>query len=45
MLPEIMYEAFGGQFLKISIGKGNTTWEEITKLIKMYERQLTGGNE
>lgn len=45
MLPEIMYEAFGGQFLKISIGKGNATWEEITKLIKMYERQLTGGNE
>ena len=45
MLPEIMYEAFSGQFLKISIGKGNTNWETLTKLINTYAEQLTGGNE
>lgn len=45
MLPEIMYEAFCGQFLKISIGKGNTSWEEVTTLINMYSTQLMGGNE
>ena len=44
LLPQIMYKAFGGQYLKVSLGKGNTTWTELSILIEQYSRQLTGGN-
>jgi hypothetical protein len=40
ILPYEMYEAFGGAYLKISIGKGNTTLEEIYALIEYYAKFL-----
>jgi hypothetical protein len=43
-LPYEMYEAFGGAYLKISIGKGNTTLEEIYSLIEYYAKFLNAEN-
>lgn len=34
--PEIIFEAFGGQYLKVSLGKGLITWEELETLIARY---------
>lgn len=35
-LPEIIFEAFGGQYLKVSLGKGLITWDELETLIARY---------
>jgi len=35
-VPEILFDAYQGQYLKISIGKGHTTFEEILQLIDKY---------
>ncbi len=35
-VPEIIFEAFGGQYLKVSLGKGLITWEELETLISRY---------
>jgi hypothetical protein len=36
IMPEIVFEAFGGQYLLVSIGKGLTTWEDIFALLERY---------
>jgi len=36
IMPELVFEAFGGQFLLVSMGKGLTTWEEIFALLERY---------
>ena len=35
-LPELVFEAFNGQYLKVSIGKGLITFEEIAALLSRY---------
>jgi hypothetical protein len=35
-MPEIVFEAFGGQYLLVSIGKGLITWNEIFALLERY---------
>ena len=35
-LPEIVFDAFNGQYLKVAIGKGITTLEEIQNLLNRY---------
>ena len=35
-VPEIIFEAFGGQYLKVSLGKGLITWDELETLIARY---------
>ncbi|MDE7181796.1 MAG: Ig-like domain-containing protein [Clostridia bacterium] len=37
-VPELIFEAFSGQYLKVSIGKGLITWEEIYSLIQDYSK-------
>lgn len=37
-IPEVIFEAFGGQYLKVAIGKGLTTMEELETLIQRYEK-------
>lgn len=37
-IPEVIFEAFGGQYLKVAIGKGLTTMEELAALIQRYEK-------
>jgi hypothetical protein len=36
-LPEEMFEAAGGAYLKISIGKGNLTMDELIYMINRYK--------
>ncbi|MBE6943879.1 MAG: hypothetical protein E7453_06420 [Ruminococcaceae bacterium] len=36
MIPELAFEAFNGQYLKVAIGKGMLTWEQIEALAKRY---------
>lgn len=36
IIPEYAYEAFNGQYLKVAIGKGLITWEDILKLAERY---------
>jgi hypothetical protein len=36
IMPELVFEAFGGQFLSVSIGKELITWEEIFALLERY---------
>lgn len=36
-VPEIVFEAFGGQYLKVAIGKGLTTLTELANLFTMYQ--------
>jgi hypothetical protein len=38
LMPEIVFEAFGGQFLLVSIGKGLITWDSIFALLERYEQ-------
>jgi hypothetical protein len=38
MLPEVIFEAFRGEDLKVSLAKGNTTWDEIFDLIQDYSK-------
>ncbi len=35
-VPEVVFDAFNGQYLKVSIGKGLTTIEELGQLIERY---------
>ncbi|MBD5087076.1 MAG: S8 family serine peptidase [Clostridiales bacterium] len=35
-IPEMVFEAFGGQYLKVSIGKGLITYEQLESLIARY---------
>ena len=35
-LPELVFEAFGGQYLKVSIGKGLITFDEIIERLNRY---------
>lgn len=35
-VPEVIFEAFGGQYLKVSIGKGLITIDELNYLIDRY---------
>ncbi len=36
LIPEIAYHAFNGDILKVSIGKGMLTWEDIEALAARY---------
>lgn len=36
MIPEIAFEAFNGSWLKVAIGKGMLTWEDIAYLAERY---------
>ena len=36
MIPEIAFEAFNGDYLKVAMGKGLITWEEIAYLAERY---------
>ena len=36
MIPEEAYHAFNGQYLKIAIGKGLITWDDIARLAERY---------
>ena len=40
-VPEIIYEAFNAQYLKVAIGKGLITIEELAGLIESYARFFT----
>ena len=35
-IPEAIFEAVNGQYLKVSIGKGLITYEQIGELIDLY---------
>ena len=35
-IPEEVFEAFGGKYLKVAIGKGLTTMEQLETLIARY---------
>lgn len=35
-LPEVMFDAFCGKYLAVSVGKGITTWENIAALAEYY---------
>ena len=37
-LPEKMFEEAGGAYLKVSIGKGNLTMEELVAMIQRYTK-------
>ncbi len=37
-IPEVIFKAFGGRYLKVAIGKGLTTMEELAMLIRRYEK-------
>lgn len=39
-LPEEMFIAAGGEYLKVSIGKGNLTMEELVAMIKRYTEKF-----
>lgn len=36
LIPEIAFEAFNGAYLKVAIGKGLLTWEDIVRLAERY---------
>lgn len=40
LLPEQIFYAFQGEYLKVKIGKGETSMEEIQKLIERYSQYL-----
>lgn len=37
-LPEAMFDAAGGKYLKVSIGKGNMTMDELIAMINRYNK-------
>lgn len=39
-LTEEMFNAAGGQYLKISIGKGNMTVDELIAMIERYKKYI-----
>ncbi len=36
IIPEYAYDAFNGQYLKVAIGKGLITWDDIIRLAERY---------
>jgi len=36
LMPEAVFDAFNGQYLLVSIGKGLITWEGIFALLERY---------
>ena len=36
LIPEVAYEVFNGDILKVAIGKGMLTWEDIEYLAERY---------
>jgi hypothetical protein len=36
LMPELVFEAFNGQYLLVSIGKGLITWDGIIELLERY---------
>ncbi len=36
LIPQYMYDAFNGDWLKVAIGKGLITWEDIQTLAERY---------
>ena len=36
IIPEYAYEAFNGKYLKVAIGKGLITWDDIIRLAERY---------
>lgn len=36
-IPEEIFEAFGGQYLKVAMGKGLLTWDDIFALVDRYK--------
>ena len=36
LIPVEAFNAFNGQYLKVAIGKGLITWEDIAKLAERY---------
>lgn len=36
IVPKVEFETFGGQYLKVSLGKGLITWDELETLIAGY---------
>ncbi len=41
-----VFDAFSGQYLKVSMGKGLMTWDDIYRLVNRYEKYLNAyGNE
>lgn len=38
LIPEYVFEAFNGQYLKVSIGKGLIEWHDIEHLIARYSK-------
>ena len=42
MIPEIAFEAFNGAWLKVAIGKGMLTWEDIAYLAERYMPLVDG---
>jgi hypothetical protein len=41
ILPEAAFEAFAGQYLKVSMGKGLIDWETVYALVRRYSRFLS----
>jgi len=39
-VPEILFEAFQGQYLKVSMGKGYLTWEMLDILWEHFAKDL-----
>lgn len=37
-IPEVIFEAFGGQYLKVAMGKGLIDWDTIANLIDTYSK-------
>lgn len=40
-LPKYMFEAAGGEYLKVSLGKGNMTMDELKMMIRRYSEYFT----
>ena len=41
-LPEEMFETCGGAYLKVSIGKGNMTLDDLIYMIERYTKFFPG---
>ena len=44
VVSEVAYEAFNGNYLKVAIGKGLLTWEDIEYLAQHYMPLISGTN-
>ena len=45
IISEDAFEAFNGAYLKVAVGKGIVTWDDICKLAEKYSPFLEGSNE